>query len=424
MTHSIDDLQEALEARRAAEREAQRERAEADAAEREYLDAEREAMRDETPVAAESHEARKRREGIEMLSAGHTFAAVISHLHGAIERPPPFAVVPPAELFGPLPPISYVVEGLDVCPGAPVLVAGAGFSGKTVALQSAALSIATGRRVWGEFGAPTGRILHLDYEQGKRITAERYQRLARGMGIDAEQIGDHLAVAPMPGLYLDGDGAHDALAKASEGFALVLVDSLRAACPSIEENSSDARRVLDVMTRVSEKTGAVFVVVHHARKPSQDASGGARYTMRGSGAIFDAAGSVLIFSADKGEPTRVQHEKARTSGILAPDFYLRIEDVEVDGDPRGGLGVAFVEAEEIKPRERPGDAFKAAQRRVLEYVRSNPGAGGKVVIREALGMRMSTVSAAIEELLASGAIVNLGTAQRPRLRVHSQGVTS
>src|SRR5690349_18967599 len=75
-----------------------------------------------------------------------------------------------AGIFAPLEPVNYLIEPLDLCPGAPALVAGYGFSGKTVALQSAAVSIASGQLVWGTFKARRGRALHIDYEQGSRLT--------------------------------------------------------------------------------------------------------------------------------------------------------------------------------------------------------------------------------------------------------------
>src|SRR5690606_11381173 len=128
--------------------------------------------------------------------------------------------------------------------------------------------------------------------------------------------------------------------KELEGFSLCIIDSLRAAAPSIDENSSDVRRVLDVLNRVSEKTGCTCLVIHHARKPSKDSSGGARMAIRGSGAIYDACSSVLVFDGQKGLPTTVSHEKARNSGILADDFDLVIDDVEMGGEPRAGLLVA------------------------------------------------------------------------------------
>ena len=174
-----------------------------------------------------------------------------------------------SEIFAPLPPVSWVCQALDMAPGAPVLVAGYGYSGKTVTVQDFALATASGSLAWGRFPVREGRVLHLDYEQGSYLTRLRYQRLADARGLDPRSIEGRLVVRPFPPWYLDAE-TDDFLAGLVDGFDLVIVDSFRAACPGTEENSSDARVPLDRLTRLSERTGALSIVLHHARKPSQD----------------------------------------------------------------------------------------------------------------------------------------------------------
>lgn len=127
-------------------------------------------------------------------------------------------VVDAAEIARPLPSLSYLVPSLGIASGAPVLVAGYGFSGKTVSLQSFALSIASGRPLWGVYGVRQGRVRHFDFEQGSRVTHERYQRLSRGMGIDLAGLADRLTLAVNPTAYLDDDDAADAYARAFEAW--------------------------------------------------------------------------------------------------------------------------------------------------------------------------------------------------------------
>jgi RecA-family ATPase len=216
----------------------------------------------------------------------------------------PFKRLGVADIFAPLPPVPWLVQALDLCPGAASLFAGYGFSGKTVAVQDLALAVATGTKAWGTFNVRPGRVLHIDYEQGRRLTFERYQRLAAYRMIAPTELAESLSVVALPAVYLDTLGMEAMLTRECEGHALVVVDSLRAAAPTIEENDSGVRCVLDLLSRVSEKTGCVPIVIHHARKPSQDKTGGAKMAIRGSGAIFDACASVLVFDGQKGEPTR------------------------------------------------------------------------------------------------------------------------
>jgi hypothetical protein len=325
------------------------------------------------------------------------------------------AVLSASDIFATLPPINWTCQALDVAPGPPLLVAGYGYSGKTLAAQDLALAVATGGAVWGAFPARPGRVLHLDYEQGMHLTCTRYQRLARARGIDPATLSGRLMLAPFPGWYLDGD-TNDELLRLCEGVDVVIVDSFRAACPRTEENSSEARVPIDRLTRISEKTGVTGIVIHHARKPSRESSGGARMSIRGSGALYDACGSVLVFSGEKGEPPTVAHEKAKITGRLHPDFCLQIEDVEIDGDPKGGLRVAFLSAPVPQARPTPSDRFSETKDRVLALVRSEGTvAGGVNLIRSRLGLRKDDVGAAVEALVQAGAIYRGGSKRDPTL---------
>src|SRR5690606_8417829 len=115
---------------------------------------------------------------------------------------------------------------------------------------------------------------------------------------------DRLSVAPLPRFSLASATAESTLRSLCQGVALCIVDSFRASCPEIDENSSEARRPLNMLTRVSEATDCVFLVIHHARKPAKDSQGGSKMSMRGSSGLYDAAASVMIFeSGKKGEPS-------------------------------------------------------------------------------------------------------------------------
>jgi hypothetical protein len=257
-------------------------------------------------------------------------------------------------------------------------------------------------------------VLHIDFEQGAYLTRMRYQRLARARGIDPRELEGHLALASLPGWYLDSDAA-DELQHLCDGFDLVIIDSFRAACPSTDENSSEARVPLDRLTRISEATGGVHLMLHHARKPTRDSQGGARMAVRGSGALFDACGSVLVFSAEKGAPPTVEHEKARISGRPHEGFRLFIEDVEIDGDPTAGLRVSASVAT-APSQATPSDRFGELKGRVLALVRQEGTiAGGVNAIRARLGGRKDDLGAAVAELERAGSIQRGGTYQRPTL---------
>lgn len=329
------------------------------------------------------------------------------------QRKPTTRLLSAADIFAPLPSVPWLCQALDLAPGAPALVAGYGFSGKTLAVQDLALAVATGSLLWGRFPVRQGRVLHLDYEQGSYLTRQRYQRLALARGVHPADLEGRLSLACLPPWYLDGDAA-DTLTRLCEGFDLTIVDSFRAACPSTDENSSEARVPLDRLGRISETTGAVFGVIHHARKPSRDAQGGARMSVRGSGALYDACGSVLVFSAAKGDPTTVAHEKARISGRPHEDFRLMVEDVEIDGDPAAGLRVVCLDApNSVKAPDRHAET----KARVLELIREDGTfSGGVNLLRSRLGAKKDDVRAAVADLEEEGAIHRGGSYHHPTYR--------
>lgn len=323
-------------------------------------------------------------------------------------------------LAEPLPPIPWLCEGLGLAPGAVSLVAGYGYSRKTMALQSLALSVATGRDVWGVFRVRQGPAVHLDYEQGRRLTQERYQRLAIGMGIELAEVDESLLrVACMPRLYLDTQEAIDSLMPVVDGAALVIVDSLRAAFPHADENSSEVRSYLDALNHVSERTGATIKVIHHARKPQADGNGTATHAIRGSSALFDACQSVFVFAGEKGKPTTVHHQKDRVRGKELDDFGITAEDIPGPSGPMHGLRVVHLEAEQMAEsvarmeKAKEDRLHEAAKESVLAVLRGGPFRGSQDALRSVARVRRDLVYRAISELVQGGVVVKEGSYREP-----------
>lgn len=325
--------------------------------------------------------------------------------------------VGPDAIFAPLPPIEWLCERLRLAGGQGVTCfAGYGYSGKTVVAQSIAISIASGRDVLGIFRCRTGRVLHLDYEQGSRVTMDRYQRLARAMGVSLPDLVDRLRLAVFPSVYLDSEDAADVFARTLDGFDLVIVDALRGAAPTLEENSSDVRRVIDLLSRQSERTGTLPLLLVHARKPTpgpkQDDAPAtdARFSIRGSSAIFDACANVFVLGGAKGAPVRVEHEKDRLYGTPLVDFGMRIEDVagehEPDSatDPRWGLRVVHLDRAQLdaQPIVGGGALTKHADR-IVAWLASKGGtfAGNKGALQKTISMNRTAFFAAFSTLEAS-----------------------
>lgn len=313
------------------------------------------------------------------------------------------------EAWGPMPPVNFICEGLDLAPGPVNIFAGYGFSGKTTALQSMAISVAMGLDIWGSYRCRQGRVLHIDYEQGK-LTYRKYQRLARAFGVAFTDLSERLDIVTMPKApdgYLDSRVGMAEFAQLCEGYDLVIVDSMRASALSIDENSSEVRVLLDQLTRVSVDTDATIALIHHATKPSKDRGGGKKFTIRGSGGIFDAGGSIFVFEGTK-QGIVVTQEKAKNSGVNGPEFCLEITDVPDEaGNMRAGLSVMATrrveDAGEAAGRADREARWEADLDLVEAAIRENPGMS-KRRLRGLTPLRNTRLSDVVEELVELGRI--------------------
>ena len=304
------------------------------------------------------------------------------------------------EVFAPLPPVSWRVRGLQLCPGRPGAFVGYGASAKTLSAQALALACAAGRPVWNYFDAPQMRVLHFDYEQGWHATAWRYQRLAAGHRIDPREVAEHLRVTVFPGVYLDQPDAVDAYAKLCEGSELAILDSLKAMTPTRDENDNSIRTCVDVLTRVSERTGCAFILLHHAGK-TDPGSRDARQHGRGASAIFDACGSWFNFFAgkDKDDPRAVSQAKppAEAAGRGVEDFLLDVQDVAVPGLPEGGVRVVHRSTAKPDPVATSSARYDAMTHQVLAVIERHPGSIGNEIVGR-LGAGRTTVFTILQSL--------------------------
>lgn len=308
------------------------------------------------------------------------------------ERPEGLNIIGARELGEPLPVVRWLCQSLRIAPGAPTLFSGYGYSGKSVALQSLALSVASGSALWGGRAVARGRVLHLDYEQGRRITADRYQRMAFDLGIELDSLEGWLEAGILPSVPLTSD----ILCRAGENRTLVEVDSWRAAHPSIDENSSEVRKTLDCMTVASEKTGCTFSTLTHSRKPPKDGEASGKTSIRGSSGFYDGCQTVYLFDGTVvGAPT-VRLEKDRIGGTALAPFVLRIEDTH------GGRGLS-VRAEAIEVHAKA--SLDEQMAKVALYLIEHPeGVAGVELLAERVGLGDKRTRALVDSLESDGTV--------------------
>jgi AAA domain len=320
-----------------------------------------------------------------------------------VESPPAFHIAESEAIVTRLPPVRWLCQSIRLAAGAPTLVAGYGYSGKSVAMQSLCLAVATGRELWGRFVTRQGRVLHLDYEQGRRITFDRYQRMMVAEGIGEEEIRGTLSVGVLPSCGLTGE----TLKRLGEGRSLVVVDSWRAAHPGIDENSSDVRKTLDSMTTASEVTGCLFAVLHHTRKPQKDSQGGAKMAIRGSSGFYDGCQTIYLFDGETVGRPIVTLEKDRIGGQSLEPFALTVRDTD-----EGGLEVRHA-SEEGSRKKAPAEAFSETLALLVQLVKRRPGMSASEMA-EITGKAKSHVLAAVQSLTNAGDLVKQGNGPSTR----------
>lgn len=252
-----------------------------------------------------------------------------------------------------LPPIPWVCEPLAIAPGAVTIVGGAGFGGKTISMQAFLLAVASGRKAWGHYDVQIGRSVHVDYEQGRHLTQLRYQRLSRSMGINIRDLDGRLEAYCLPRARLDEKESEGELIKILDGARVAIVDAFRGAFPTAKENDSGVRSFLDMLQSVSERTGCAIVTIAHSRKMTDDVD--IRSSLRGSGALFDAAQTVYMIDGISNEMRRISNTKDRLLGETRESFGLRVRD-DVSPNPdlsdrKWGLVVEYAAPCEVQAEE-------------------------------------------------------------------------
>jgi hypothetical protein len=313
---------------------------------------------------------------------------------------PKFEIIDAAGIFAELEEPEYLVDQV-ARRGSLIQIVSYGGSGKSWLGVEMLVSVAAGKPWLGRFPTKAGAGLYLDWENGSYEMRRRFHAVAKARGLAVPVPG--VALSAMPSVYMSDAGDFGrAVLEASAGRALVVVDTLKAANPGIDENDSNMRVGLDHLRRVGEQTGCTFVVLVHGKKISGSLSAiDPREQGRGSSAIFDAADSVfhVVYAPD--EPLRVSQTKARMGRTVEP-FLVSITDTESGG--------VLVSASDAPPgdTEDPAADFRKLCDAVLEVVKAHPGASGRIVRAQIKGSRAQATLAALEMLERHGAIRNTG----------------
>jgi len=304
-----------------------------------------------------------------------------------------FAVLDSDEIFAELAKPDDLIDEV-IRRGSLVQCVAYGSSGKTWLAVDAALSVAAGVPWLGRFSCKTGLVTYVDYENGRYEMRRRFQKIARGRGLPFPVRG--IELASMPNGYMSDDSFGARMMTQAKGRDLVIIDTLKAANPGVDENDSRMRNGLDQLRRVGEATGCAFLVLVHSKKVSGSTMTiDPREAGRGSSAIFDAADSVLHVIYEKDEPMHVTQTKARTGRTIAP-FDVTIEDVSE--------GVCVLAQASKTEEAGRSEHFDQVCDRVVEALKANPGCSARF-LRLPVKANPNTIRDALEYLERNGVVV-------------------
>jgi len=185
--------------------------------------------------------------------------------------------------------------------------------GKTYLALDLALSVATGRRWLGK-QVKQGAVLYIDCELHPDTLAKRIHAVALARGIYGGEFSETMDVLSLRGRLRNLFELRSFFAGITKGkYAVIILDALYRLIPAgIDENSNaDMTRIYNTIDNYGEKTGAAFIVVHHASKGNQSQKS-VTDTGAGAGAISRAADSHLILRPHEEDDAVVIESVARS----------------------------------------------------------------------------------------------------------------
>jgi hypothetical protein len=224
-----------------------------------------------------------------------------------------------ADARQPRAPLVWLCDGI-VAEGMLQIWFGAPGTLKTMLLMDLAACIASGQSFLtppqggAGYRVAQAPVLWLDFDNGKRMTRERFQAFAdaRALANDAP-----LYFVSMPEPHLDtGNAQHMAQLAArimQLGARLVVVDNLGVILGGADENSAEVQGPMQALRWLTELTGAAVIILHHQRKSNGQKSREGE-TLRGHSSIEAKLDTALLVTRD-GASVTVKPTKIRGADV-------------------------------------------------------------------------------------------------------------
>ncbi len=133
-----------------------------------------------------------------------------------------------------------------------------------------ALSLTAGRNFLTWRVTRPRKVLYIQFEIKDDHFHRRIKRMARAMGITAEDLGDRLQIINARGMGISGPAGIERILKVAMDFhpEVIFFDPLYKLATGVENAAEDAKIILNAFDVLAEKTGAAIVYIHHDAKGS------------------------------------------------------------------------------------------------------------------------------------------------------------
>jgi len=154
--------------------------------------------------------------------------------------------------------------------GAILLLQGASKTGKSFALISLAIALATGSR-WLGFQCRKSRVLYINLEIQEASFDWRVADVAEAMGADAQTVEDNLTIWDARGKNYSIEELKEEFAQweADGRFDAIIIDPLYKVQSGSENDTESINRFFNAIDSIARESGASIIVCHHYPKTEQ-----------------------------------------------------------------------------------------------------------------------------------------------------------
>ena len=159
-----------------------------------------------------------------------------------------------------------------------------------------AVSLASGKPLFGSIETKKSWVLYIDEETGIETLAERLASIKKGFGI-TESL-ENLGFMSFEGFRIDEEDRRQELEEflSYHKQCVVIVDSFRRIISCEENDAGEMSRLFtDVIRPMIEKYDSSFLLIHHLRKGLEKSGGDPMDELRGSSELANYADVILLF---------------------------------------------------------------------------------------------------------------------------------